>query len=307
MADIVVVGSLNMDLVVRAPRFPRPGETLTGEGFATFPGGKGANQAAACALLGAKTAMVGRVGQDAFGERLREGLRVLGVDTAYMRIDPDALTGTAVIVVDAGGENAIVVVPGANGRLGDADVVVAGHLLSSAACMVAQLEVPLNPIQRAAEMVRRAGGRVVLNAAPGRRLPEELLRLVDDLIVNETEAGALSGRDVTDVASAEEAAVLLRAQGPRCVVVTLGAQGALLEDDQGPWACPARKVRVVDTTAAGDAFVGAWACAITRGDDHRMALRYAVAAGTLATMTMGAQPSLPKHDQVVRFMETGHV
>jgi len=307
LADIVIVGSLNMDLVVRAPHFPKPGETLTGESFATFPGGKGANQAAACALLGADTAMIGRVGKDAFGDRLCAGLRTLGVDTAHVSLDVGAPTGTAVIVVDADGENAIVVVPGANGRLDANDVLAAEGLLSSASCMVAQLEVPLEPIGDAAAIVHRAGGRVVLNVAPAQPLPGELLQLVDDLILNETEASFLSSVTVHDSASATEAARLLRASGPSCVVVTLGGQGALLVDGEGPWACPAKAVRVVDTTAAGDAFVGAWASALTRGEDRRSALCYAVAAGTLATMTMGAQPSLPRHEQVAQFMETRYV
>jgi len=303
MTGVVVVGSLNMDLVVRAPRFPRSGETLAGDDFATYPGGKGANQAVACARLGARTAMIGRVGQDGFGERLRAGLEQAGVDTSEVRVDEDAPTGTALIVVDASGENAIIVVPGANGRVNEADMARSAALLGAATCMVAQLEVPLVPVQRAAAMVRQAGGRVVLNAAPGRALPKDLLAQVDDLIVNETEAGMLSGVDVGDVEAARQAAASLRALGPSCVIVTLGAQGALLMDDGGPWLCPTREVTVVDTTAAGDAFVGAWTSAITRGEDSRTALRYAVAAGTLATTVMGAQPSLPTHEQVMRFME----
>lgn len=303
MTGVVVLGSLNMDLVVRAPRFPRPGETLTGDGFATYPGGKGANQAVACARLGARTAMIGRVGQDGFGQRLRAGLEQAGVDTSEVRVDEDAPTGTALIVVESGGENAIVVVPGANGRVNVGDAARSAALLGAATCMVAQLEVPLAPVQQAAAMVRQGGGRVVLNAAPGRALPEDLLSQVDDLIVNETEAGILSGVDVGDVNSARQAAASLRALGPSCVIVTLGAQGALLIDDDGPWLCPTREVTVVDTTAAGDAFVGAWASAITRGDECRSALRYAVAAGTLATTVMGAQPSLRSHEQVMRFME----
>ncbi len=307
MVDIVVVGSLNMDLVVRAPHFPHPGETLTGDGFATFPGGKGANQAAACALLGAETAMVGRVGQDAFGSRLRDGLRAFGVETTHIRTDADAPTGTAVIVVEERGENAIVVVPGANGELGVTDIKAAEHLLASTACLVTQLEVPLEPIHEAAAIVHQAGGTIVLNAAPAQALPETLLRLVDDLIVNETEASLLAGVTVSDTESATEAAQQLRAAGPHCVVLTLGARGALLVDEQGPWVCPAKSVQVVDTTAAGDAFVGAWAAALTRGEDRRSALCYAVAAGTLATTKMGAQPSLPHHEQVTQFMETRDV
>ena len=307
MTGVVVVGSLNMDLVVRAPRFPRPGETLTGDGFATYPGGKGANQAVACGRLGARTAMIGRVGRDAFGERLRAGLTDAGVDATHVRVAEDTPTGTALIVVDANGENAIVVVPGANGQLGEEDITASAALLTSATCMVAQLEVPLLPVERAAAIVHEAGGRVVLNAAPGRSLPKELLRWVDDLIVNETEAGILSGVEVADADAAREAAARLRSLGPRCVVITLGAQGALLVDGEGLWSCPTRQVSVVDTTAAGDAFVGAWASAITRGEDRRAALRYAVAAGTLATTVMGAQPSLPTHEQVLRFMEGGRV
>ncbi|MGC9359960.1 MAG: ribokinase [Anaerolineae bacterium] len=307
MVDIVVVGSLNMDLVARAPHFPHPGETLTGESFATFAGGKGANQAAACALLGADTAMIGRVGSDAFGDRLRDGLQALGVETTYIRADADAPTGTAVIIVEDSGENAIVVVPGANGGLGESDVVAAERLLASTGCMVAQLEVPVEPIRQAAAIVRRAGGVVVLNAAPAQPLSGQLLTLVDDLIVNETEASILVGIPVSDMESATHVAQQLRAAGPRCVVVTLGAQGALLVDEQGPWVCPAKAVQVVDTTAAGDAFVGAWAAALTRGESHRSALCYAVAAGTLATTKMGAQPSLPHHEQVTQFMETRDV
>jgi len=298
VAEIVVLGSINMDLVVRAERMPRPGETLRGEQFVTVPGGKGANQAAAAARQGASVAMVGRVGADSFGPLMLDNLRAQGVDVAHVGIDAEAASGIAMIILDARGENSIVVAPGANGRLTLDDVQAARDLIAAARCLVLQLEVPLPVVRAAVALAHGLGVRIVLNAAPAMPVDAAYLRGVDTLIVNESEAEALTGLPVPDVTFARRAGALLRGWGLPVVIVTLGAQGALLLADQIDLHVPARRVQVVDTTAAGDAFVGGYCVALLRGYDLRQAVEYANCAGALATMVLGAQTSLPSGEQV---------
>jgi ribokinase len=283
-----------MDLVVGAPKIPAPGETVIGGDLQTFPGGKGANQAVAAARLGAQVAMVGRVGDDAFGAQLRQTLESAGVDLAYVQTTAVTPSGVALIVVDAAGQNSIVVASGANMRLTPADVEAAAPAIKAADALALQLESPLETVQRAAELARAHGVTVILNPAPARPLPPELLALVDVLIPNESETAALTGLPATTEAELATAADRLRAQGVGAVILTLGARGALLAAEGVTRRFPAFPVdQVVDTTAAGDAFVGGLVTAVAEKRPLDAAIAWGNAAGALAVAHAGAQPSLP--------------
>jgi ribokinase len=295
---VVVVGSLNMDLVVRAPRIPRPGETIIGGDFQTAPGGKGANQAVAAARLGVQVSMVGQVGHDAFGELLLADLVTAGVDDGFVTHDPEAPTGVALIVVDDAGENSIVVASGANMRLSPADVECAESVITSADVLLLQLESPLETVARAAEIASANGVKVILNPAPARPLPAALLSLVDVLIPNESETALLTRLPVGDRAEIEAAANALRGLGVDTVILTLGERGALLVQEGGIERFAAFDVTPVDTTAAGDAFVGGFAVALAEGRSLAEAVCWGNATGALATTKLGAQPSLPTRADV---------
>jgi ribokinase len=300
MSRVVVVGSINMDLVVRAPRFPLAGETILGSGFRTIPGGKGANQAVAARRLGAEVAMIGRVGDDAFGVTLRQNLAAEGIRTDRLSADSTQATGVALITVDDSGENTIIVVPGANGRLTPADVEAAQAHITEADILLMQLEIPLDVVESAAQRARAGGTTVILNAAPAQPLPTGLLALVDYLVVNEVEAGLLAGSRAVPPA---EAARALQALGARAVVVTLGPDGSLLIDQGGvSVTAPAFPVHAIDSTAAGDGFVGAFAVALAAGTSAAEALRWSNAVGALAVTRAGAQPSLPTRQEVEEFL-----
>lgn len=305
MADIVVLGSLNMDLVVRAERIPRPGETVPGEGFATIPGGKGANQAAAAARLGGDVAMIGRVGNDSFGGLLLENMRSQGVDVSHITRDPQAASGIAMITIDARGENAIVIAPGANGRVNVEDVHTARDLLAQARYLIMQFEIPLPVVRQAIALAQELGVRVILNPAPARPVEPDFVRGVYCLVANESEAQLLSGVEVAGLPSAKRAGEALLNLGVPVAIITLGAQGALLVTAEGSIHVPARRVEVVDTTAAGDAFIGGLTVALLQGFPLVEAVRYATCAGTLATTVLGAQTSLPSAEQVWAFYEEG--
>ncbi len=294
-ANVVVVGSLNMDLVVPVARHPKPGETIIGGNLQRFPGGKGANQAVAAARLGGRVRMVGRVGADAYGAELKRGLEAEGIETADVA-EIDAPTGVALISVSEDGQNAIIVSPGANARLRPEDLSPEGF--AGAQVVVLQLETPLETVQRAAELGREAGARVLLNAAPARELPDELLEALDVLVVNEFEAAQVAGEEEPE--SMEEALSLARqlAQRVPVVVVTLGARGLVWAGAEGEGYLPAFEVQAVDTTAAGDAFVGGLAAALAAGEPFAAALRFGSAAGALAATRPGAQPSLPRKSEV---------
>ena len=299
MSDILVVGSLNADLVVRAPRFPAPGETISGGDLATIPGGKGANQAVAAARQGVRVSMLGRVGRDNFGDFLLDNLRANQVDTTLVQRD-DAATGTAIIVVDANGQNSIVLSPGANGQVRPADVDPAS--LPRPKLVLLQLEIPLESVIHAAAVGRGLGARVLLNPAPARPLPDELIAQTDFLIPNETELSLLTDQPVTDIASTESAAQTLLAKGVQTVIVTLGANGALVVTPEKTTHVPPFHVDVVDTTAAGDAFIGGFSAALLRGLALEEAVRHGNACGALAATQFGAQPSLPTAEEVNKFM-----
>ncbi len=306
MPDVVVLGSLNMDLVVRTERMPRPGETVMGERFVTVPGGKGANQAASAARLGASVEMIGRVGTDSFGPTLIANMRAQGVGVDHVALDERASTGVALIVVDGKGENSIVVVPGANGRVSKADLLDARDLFAEARFLVAQLEVPLPVVRAAIQMARELDLRVILNAAPAQRVDADFMRGVYCLVVNEFEAQTLAGMPVTeDLETVAEAGQALLELGVYMAVITLGARGALLVTRESSAHVPAQRVSVVDTTAAGDAFVGGLAVALLEGRDLVDAVRYATCAGTLAATRLGAQPSLPSAKEVCDFYGGG--
>ena len=297
--NIVVVGSLNMDLVMRAPRLPDPGETVLGGSFDRFPGGKGANQAVAAARLGAEVAMVGRVGNDPFGEALRRSLEDNGVDHSAVLTDDEHDTGVGMVLVDYTGNNSILVASGANMALTPADVDAAEWIIAGADVVILQLEVPEETVARAAELGRGHGALVILNPAPAMPLSQDLLKSVDLLIPNEDEATTLTGMPVGDKEEARAAARALRDIGAETVILTMGGRGALLSDVTGTDLLPAlNEVEPVDTTAAGDAFVGGMAVALGEGKALLEAVGWANIVGGLATMKPGAQPSLPTRQEV---------
>ena len=304
-ASIAVVGSLNMDLVIRSPNIPRPGETIIGGEFHTVPGGKGANQAVAAARLGARVSMVGRVGKDAFGGTLLENLAADGIDHGFVVQDGEAATGVALIVVDDNGENSIVVASGANMRLSLADVEAAESVVAAADVLILQLEVPLDCVIRSAELAHAHGVKVVLNPAPARLVPARLLSLVDVLVPNESEAALLAGLPVGTQAETAETAEALLGSGVGTVILTLGGRGALLAREREMQAFPAFDVKAVDTTAAGDAFVASLAVALAEGEALEEAVRRGNAAGGLAATKLGAQPSLPTRQALERLISEG--
>ncbi|HEY71754.1 MAG TPA: ribokinase [Thermoflexia bacterium] len=304
-AHVTVVGSLNMDLVARAPRIPRPGETIIGGEFRNVPGGKGANQAIAAARLGATVSMVGRVGRDTFAGPLLDNLDADGIDHTFVVQDPEAATGVALIVVDDGGENSIVVASGANMRLSPADVDGAEAAIAGADALLLQLEIPLETVIRAAKIARARAVKIILNPAPARSLPAELLSLVDVLIPNESETALLTGLPVGDQAEAKTAAAALQDSGVGTVILTLGERGAMLATEGKTELFPAFDVTPVDTTAAGDAFVGGFAVALAEGRTLAEAVRWGNGAGGLAATKLGAQPSLPARRDLERLLATG--
>jgi ribokinase len=305
VSPIVVLGSVNMDLVVALPHLPRPGETVAGERIQTFPGGKGANQAVAAARLGGDVKMVGRVGFDAFGDTLIHALGSDRVETSRIQRDADEPTGAALILVERGGQNMIAVAPGANARVGTAEVELVAKCLDSDSVLVLQLEIPLPAVEAATQAARRVGARVILNAAPAAALPAELLCAVGVLVVNEIEASALFGRPVETHDEAAAAGRAALAVGVAAAVVTLGAAGAVLVDAaSGLSHIEAFQVTAVDTTAAGDAFVGALALALARGAALFDAVRLGAAAGAAAATHPGAQSSLPRAHEVLDLLST---
>jgi len=300
---IVVVGSVNTDLVVRNARFPAVGETITGGEFLVAGGGKGANQAVAAARLGAHVTLVGRVGGDAFGERAREELAAEGIDLAHLSRDPTRPSGVALILVDGHGDNLISVAPGANAAITEDDIERAAAAIRAAAVLLVQLEVPLPAIRAAARLASAAGVLVVLDPAPvpAGPLPPDLLALVDVVKPNETEAAHLTGLPTGDPAQARRAAAQLREAGPRHAIVTLGARGAVWEGPDGGGHLPAAEACVVDTTAAGDAFAGALAVALARGAPFAQAVDDGCLAGALAATRAGARPGLPTRAELDAF------
>ncbi|MGW0497551.1 ribokinase [Streptomyces sp. NPDC003007] len=293
--DLLVVGSANADLVIGVERRPAAGETVLGSDLAVHPGGKGANQAVAAARLGARTALLARVGDDAHGRLLLDSLREAGVDTVGVLVG-GAPTGVALITVDPSGDNSIVVSPGANGRLTPQDVAAAGCLFHSSRVVSAQLEIPLETV---VEVVRNLApeSRFVLNPSPPRPLPSEVLAACDPLIVNEHEAKVILGDSAVGDTPEDWARILL-AKGPKSVVVTLGAEGALVASAQGVSRVPAVTVDAVDTTGAGDSFTAALAYRLGEGESPARAASYAARVGAVTVTKEGAQASFPTAAEV---------
>ncbi|MHC4307557.1 MAG: ribokinase [Planctomycetota bacterium] len=305
MARIAVVGSLNMDLVMRVSRIPKPGETILGaDDLQMIPGGKGANQAYASARLEAEVAMIGGVGGDAFGEQLINSLKNADVNTQHITRDSKASTGIALIVVEEGGQNSIVVSSGANGRITPSHVSRAESVIRSADLTLLQLEIPLPAVIKAAQCAKKHGVKVILNPAPAQQLPAELLSLTDILIPNETEAAMLSGYDVGTDEGIRLASSKLCQSGVKTIIMTRGSQGASLITENEIEHFPAFPIEPVDTTAAGDAFVGSFAVAFAEGKPLTEAVRYGNAAGALASAKPGAQPSMPGRDELYKMLQT---
>ncbi len=304
---IVVTGSLNMDFVVQVERLPAPGETARGSNFQTIPGGKGANQACAAARLARSNPvlMIGRVGYDAFADHLRASLAAAGADTSRIHGCRRAPTGVALIWVDRAGQNSIVIAPGANDELAPADLETERQAFVSAACTLFQLETPLETVAAGLRLARAGGALSILDPAPARPLPGEMLSLVDLLTPNETEACLLAGREPGRITAAEapELAAALRRLGPRAVLLKLGDQGCYYSGPEGEWHAAAFPVQAVDSTAAGDTFNGALAVALAEGRTVPEALRFANAAAALSVTRLGAQASIPSREETERFLE----
>ncbi len=298
MADVFVAGSINQDFVLSVESRPAPGQTVTDARLATHNGGKGANQAAAAALLKASVAFLGRVGDDGFGGPLVRSLADKGVDTGLVRQVTGSSTGAAFITVTPDGENAITVAPGANRRLTAEDVDDASECIGEAKVLVAQMEIPPEVVLRAVEVAAENGTRVLLNLAPPFEVPQRLLEKLDPLVINEHEAAFLLGERVEGVDGTLDAAPRLLALGPGSVVVTLGEDGAVFSDGESAQHLTAPKVEVVDTTGAGDAFVGALAAKLAGDASLEDAVAYAVRAGAAAVTEAGAQGALPTPDVV---------
>ena len=302
---IVVVGSINVDLVVRVANLPRPGETVLGGRFASVPGGKGANQAVAAARAGGHTTFVARVGDDSMGHAAIEAFRGEGIETDFITVTPHAPTGVALILVDAVGENSIAVAGGANDRLSFDDIERARPAIEAADVLLLQLEVPLEAVAHAVSIAQSAGTRVILNPAPARPLPAALLARVDILTPNETEGESLASPGHAPAPSAADAEALagaLLGLGPRAVILTRGAAGALVAAADDRTHVPAFSVEPLDTVAAGDVFNGCLAVRLAEGLDLVAATRFAAAAAAISVTREGAQTSAPRRGEIEAFL-----
>lgn len=299
---VAVVGSANVDLVLRTERMPIKGETLIGDAFDIFTGGKGFNQAAAAARLGADVTLIAKIGDDPFADILRSAIDSENINTEFVKTDAEAGTGVAAIVVEPDGENSIIVVPGANMRLTPGDIDVAQNSIAEADVLLLQLETPINTSEHAIEIAKANETIVILDPAPARPLPANLLSQVDILKPNEVEAGVLSGRAVSTPEDGVAAAKALQSQiasdGLSAVVLTLGQQGVLTYTQTQNTHLPAIAVEAVDTTGAGDAFSGALATALAEDKPLIEAVIFANAAGAAAVTTLGATPSMPKREKI---------
>jgi len=302
---VVVVGSSNTDLIVQSRRLPAAGQTVIGGALTRAPGGKGANQAVAAARAGAEVRFVGKVGDDDFGKQALANLEAEGIRVRNLGIERGAPSGVALILLDESGENLISVAPGANLKLKAADLEDAERAFRAASIALFQLENPLSAVRRGIAIARRHGCRVILNPAPApeRKLPVGLLRQVDVLTPNSSEAAALTGRPVRSVSSAYRAAEALHEMGVETVIITLGSKGAVVATGKARYSVPALKVKPIDTVGAGDAFNGALACALAEGQQLADAVRFAAAAGGLAVTRRGAQPAMPRRTEILKALK----
>ena len=300
---VAVVGSFMMDLVVQCNHLPLGGQTVVGQDFVTFVGGKGSNQAIAAARLGADVSMIGRLGADSFGDELLKNLLAEGVNSQFVVRDTEMGTGVAMITVDKNGNNTIVAVPKANMSLNPDNIDQAESEIAAVDILLLQLEVNLLAVQRAAEIAKANGVPVLLNPAPAHQIPVELMNLVDIIVPNETETEFLTGCRLTDMETIKSAARHLLAESAPTVILTLGDQGALLATAEDIQLFPSYSVKAVDATAAGDAFCGTLAVSIARGDSWESAVNFANAAGALTVTKLGAAPSIPMREQVIELIE----
>lgn len=305
---ITVVGSFNMDLFIEAPRFPAPGEAILGRNFRRAPGGKGANQAYAVARMGQSAAMIGALGQDAFGNEMVSNLNAAGVDTRGVVRRGDVASGTAMIVLDASGQNQIVVANGANDTLSAADVQNQAGLFRRSQAVIVQLETPLDAVEAALRLARESGALAVLNPAPYRPVPEPLLSLTDWIIPNEGEAGCLSGVKVCNVQSAALAAGKIKEMAQcRNVLITLGPAGVWMDTECFRGHIPALALQAVDTVGAGDTFIGAFVTRLVEGTLPAEAARFGCVAAGISVTRRGAQASIPSRQEVETFLQkAGH-
>jgi ribokinase len=299
---IVVVGSSNIDMIIKVERIPKPGETVLGGEFSTAPGGKGANQAVAAARAGGEVSFVARVGDDMFGQQSVEGFVADEIDVSHVLRDSDAPSGVGLIFVDERGENSIAVASGANAQVTPSDVEAARHTIGSADVLVMELEIPLETVRAAAELADEQHVRVILNPAPAQPLGEEILRHISVLTPNETEAELLTGLEVSSESEVEAAASALFTMGVDAVLITLGPRGAFIRDADHSELVPGFEVEAVDTTAAGDVFNGTLAVALAEGRPLTEAARFANGAAALSVTKLGAQPSAPTREEVEEFL-----
>ena len=294
---ILVIGSSNTDMTVKTRELPRPGETVLGGVFTMGAGGKGANQAVAAQRLGGDVKFICKVGRDIFGDNSIAQYEKEGLDVSSI-LRSDKPSGVALISVDQNAENCIVVASGANGDLTEADIDTCAKDLRECAILLLQLETPIPTVLKAAKIAHEAGATVVLNPAPACPLPEEMFRYIDLFIPNETELSTFSGIPVDDVASAEKAAAAMQAKGVGKLIVTMGSKGSLILDGGPSVLVPARNVKAVDTTAAGDTFCGALCVAVSEGKSLKEAAEFACAASALTVQKMGAQNSIPYRKEI---------
>ena len=299
MPGIIVIGSSNTDMVIKTQKLPAPGETILGGTFLMNPGGKGANQAVAAARLGGKVTFITKRGNDLFGNQALGLLMREGIDTQYIIKDPDLPSGVALITVDSAGENIIVVAPGSNGNLLQEDIPESVFGSGNFDILLLQLEIPISTVEYSAVIAMKNNTRVILNPAPACQLPDNLLKHTWLMTPNETEAEIISGVKITDISSAERAAVIIRERGVKNVIITLGEAGAYINSENFKGLIPGIKVIPVDTTAAGDVFNGALAVALAEGKDIRESVVFANKAASISVTRLGAQASAPYRNEIL--------
>lgn len=302
MSKILVIGSFMMDLVAKTPRAPKEGETIKGLSFSQFAGGKGANQAVAAAKLGGDVIMTGKVGNDGFGNAQMQSLKSWGINTDYIYKDEKESTGIGFITLEESGKNRIIIIPGANMSFIPDDLVKNKQLIDDAEIIILQFEIPMETTYKSLDLSYEAGKTVILNPAPSSEIDPDYLRKVTYLILNEVEAKDFTGVDITDKENAKKAAVKLLKQGCRNVIITMGGNGVLFLNDAEEYYVPSHKVNVVDTTAAGDEFIGAFAYGLQNKYNHKECTEFANAAAALSVTRMGSQPSLPTLSEVEEFV-----